>query len=99
MKVRILTTHKQYEFDVVQISWGTDNEGKPIDIVVVADRATIEGMDCLSMYGSNCNEDSYTDALGNIYSEALFARIRGEIIIPNAKRVYIPAEIECWRNW
>lgn len=99
MKLIISNYCNQYEFEVVQISWGTDKEGKPIDIVVVADKATIEAIDCLSMYGSNCNENSYTDVLGNVYSEALFARIKGEIIIPDAKRVYIPAEIECWRNW
>lgn len=99
MKVLILTTHEQYEFEVVQISWGTDAEGIPVDIQVVADMETIEAIDHFTMYGSNCNKDAYIDASGNTYSEALYARIRGQIIVPNALRVFVPAEIECWRNW
>ena len=93
----IISDWEQHEFEIVQISWETDEKGDPIDIVIIANKETLDEIANFAMYGYNCNENSMQDQYGNVYSEALYARIRGNILLPDCQRIYAGSDLHCMK--
>jgi hypothetical protein len=61
------------EYEVLSISYGTNEYGIPVDISVVATKEVVEELIAHNLIG-NYNENSIEDQLGNLYWETLSAR-------------------------
>lgn len=70
MKIAI---HGYGEFEIQSISYGTDEQGIPVDISIVATKEVVEELLTYGLIG-NYNEDSIETPDGKLYWETLSAR-------------------------
>ena len=65
----------QCEYEVVDVCYSLDECGKPVDIVVTANKDTLLSIVEFAMIGSNIQESYKVDETGEPLHEALYARL------------------------
>lgn len=75
-----------YEHEIVDICYSLDECGKPVDIMVTADKDTLLYISEFAMIGYNIQESYKADKTGSPLYEALFARLLDFEVI-DAKKV------------
>lgn len=72
----ILSFYDTKDFVIDDLSYDTDNEGKPVDITITADKATCDAISEYASLGYNYDEESQSGLFARLDDFYLYSRDR-----------------------